>query len=89
MHEYLLRLFPAGDPGHVAIHNRSYLFRKADRDEDILSNHPCIKPFRDVVMRDDFLQTSVIFPYDESYKSVCPKCRTERTAVFGGASLRW
>ncbi|KAF1964200.1 hypothetical protein BU23DRAFT_547766 [Bimuria novae-zelandiae CBS 107.79] len=87
LHEFLLRVFPGGDPGHEMIRRQRYLIHKSDPDISILCSSPRIKPFRDIVMNHERVRMSIIFEYQESYEWKCPKCATERSAEFRGVAL--
>ncbi|OAL20705.1 hypothetical protein AYO22_08714 [Fonsecaea multimorphosa] len=77
-HEFLLRVFPHGRRGHSAIAARSYVLHNADTGKGILPSSPCVKVFREFISPDERIEMSIIFPYEDSYTTICPKCKTRR-----------
>jgi len=80
LHWFLLQLYPKGDPGHTAIKSWSYLLHNSTTREDILPSSPCVKPLRDLIGREDWVQMSIIFQVSDveaaSLEGTCPACGT-------------
>jgi hypothetical protein len=78
LHAFLLRIFPCNHRGHSAIETKSYALHNASTGKDFLPSSPSVKPIRDVIALNERIEMSVIFPYEDSYTTRCPRCNTRR-----------
>ncbi|KAJ3476628.1 hypothetical protein NLG97_g9067 [Lecanicillium saksenae] len=89
LHIYMLQLFAEGDPLHSIIVARRYLFHRDDPDDDInndiMAHDPGIQPLQSLVRARQRLRMTVIFPFNDDYQDVCPKCGIERSSEHSGA----
>jgi hypothetical protein len=79
--QFLLRLFPKSDPGHVFVKSQSYVLRNTMTDKYILPSSPGVKHLFDLIKPDDLVEMSVIIPYEEADAGICPKCNKRREAT--------
>jgi hypothetical protein len=84
-----MRIFPSTDPGHVFIKAKRYIFHKDGSDHDILWQSSETDPLKNKIAPWERIRMTVIFPYQDSYNSRCPKCGKKRDAQFAGPVLSW